>query len=109
VAQTIAAAIQTINTGLLAAAPTINELLVATGNSGDATAFSKLISTDTTVSALATPLVNALLANVQTAITASAGQGPAVQQAAVNAALSTPAVNAVVAPVIAATTPTTIP
>lgn len=101
VAQTIAAAAQTLNTGLLAAAPSVEAILNATGNSGDASSLAKLITTDQSVTVLATPLINGLMAGVQTAVTASAGQPPVVQQAAVNAALSPAAIQAAVAPVVA--------
>lgn len=94
---TAANVLQQFNTGLQTAAPTIDALLAATHNQGDAEAVNNVA----TQSAAFTPALQALLATVQAAISAS--QSPAAQQAAVNAALSPASVAAIVAPISAAT------
>ena len=98
---TVANVVQTINTGFLTAAPTVEQILTLTHNAGDAQVLANVANQDSTL----TPALNTLAAQINTAVKASvaAGATPAQQQAAVSAAVSPSAISAIVAPIAAAT------
>lgn len=93
---------QQLNTGLQAGAPTASTILTMFHNQGDAS----VLSSDAQTAGVENAAIQALLANEQSAITASTATGatPTQVQAAVSAALSPAAIAAVVAPIQAAST-----
>lgn len=92
---------QQLNTGLQAAAPTLETVLSMLHNQGDAS----ILASDTSTANIENTAIQALLTNEQTAIATATATGATQQQkqAAVSQALSPATIAAIIAPIQAAT------